>query len=89
LRAFRLIMADKQTVFSLKIGESGRVSGFTSEEIPTKLYELGILPGTFITIKNKLPFGGPICIQMSDSAHLIALRSTEATSILIEKFLQE
>lgn len=82
-----LEMADQQTVFNLKIGESGRISGFISEDVPTKLYELGIIPGTFVTIKQRLPFGGPICIQIMDSVNLIALRNTEANSILIEKFL--
>jgi ferrous iron transport protein A len=82
-------MENQQTVFKLKIGESGRISGFTTENIPTKLYELGILPGTFVTIKQKLPFGGPICIQIMDSVNLIALRKSEANSILIEKYLVE
>jgi ferrous iron transport protein A len=82
-------MGNQQTVFKLKIGESGRISGFTTENIPTKLYELGILPGTFVTIKQKLPFGGPICIQIMDSVNLIALRKSEANSILIEKYLVE
>lgn len=82
-------MGNQQTIFNLKIGESGRISGFTTENIPTKLYELGILPGTFVTIKQKLPFGGPICIQIMDSVNLIALRKSEANSILIEKYLEE
>lgn len=82
-------MMEKQTVFNLKIGESGRISGFVSDEIPTKLYELGIIPGSFITVKQKLPFGGPVCIHLMDSSNLIALRSSEANSIIIEKFLGE
>ncbi|MET3732800.1 FeoA family protein [Moheibacter stercoris] len=80
---------EKQTIFSLKIGESGRISGFVSEEIPTKLYELGIIPGSFITVKHRLPLGGPVCIHLMDSSNLIALRGSEAKSIIIEKFLGE
>ena len=80
-------MANQLSIFDLKIGESGRVSGFNSEDVPMKLYELGIVPGTFITLKKRLPFKGPISIQVMDSTNQIALRSTEASSILIEKFL--
>ncbi|NLN33029.1 MAG: ferrous iron transport protein A [Flavobacteriaceae bacterium] len=81
------LMENKQTIFDLKPGDSGRISGFSSEEIPMKFYELGLIPGSFVTLKKRLPFGGPVCIQLLDSANLIALRSTEARSILIDKFL--
>lgn len=80
-------MSDNQTIFDLKIGDSGRISGFTSEDIPMKFYELGLTPGSFVTLKKRLPFGGPVCVQIMDSVQLIALRDTEAHSILIEKFL--
>lgn len=82
-------MANPLTIFDLKVGESGRISGFTSQDIPMKLYELGLIPGTFITLKKRMLFGGPVCIQISNSASQIALRSTEANAILIEKLLVE
>ena len=80
-------MENEQTIFDLKLEESGRISGFASEEIPMKFYELGLIPGSFVTLKKRLPFGGPVCIQLLDSTNLIALRKTEARSILIDKFL--
>ncbi|MDD3773465.1 MAG: FeoA family protein [Weeksellaceae bacterium] len=81
-------MLKSNTLFELEIGDSGRISGFNpEEEIPMKLYELGIIPGVFVSLKNRLPFGGPVCIQLKDSPNLIALRSSEAQSILIERFL--
>lgn len=81
-------MLQTTTLFDLKIGDSGRISGFSSEdEIPMKLYELGIIPGVFISLKTRLPFQGPLCIQINDSPNLIALRSSEAQSIMIERFL--
>ncbi len=80
-------MENKQTIFDLKPDDSGRISGFSSEDIPMKFYELGLIPGSFVTLKKRLPFGGPVCIQLMESVNLIALRDTEARSILIEKFL--
>ncbi len=80
-------MSEIQTISDLKIGDSGRISGFSSEDIPMKFYELGLVPGSFVTLKKRLPFGGPVCIQLMDSSNLIALRNTEARCVLIEKFL--
>lgn len=76
-----------QTIFDLKPGDSGRISGFSSEEVPMKFYELGLIPGSFVILKKRLPFGGPVCIQLLESSNMIALRNTEARSILIDKFL--
>lgn len=80
-------MSEIQTISDLKIGDSGRISGFSSEDVPMKFYELGLIPGSFVTLKKRLPFRGPVCIQLMKSSNLIALRNTEARSILIEKFL--
>ncbi len=80
-------MGEKQTVFDLNVGDSGRIIEYSSEEVPMKFYELGLTPGSFVTLKKRLPFGGPVCVQLMESVNLIALRDTEARSILIEKFL--
>lgn len=77
-------MDSKRTITHLRIDESARITGYTSEEIPVKLYELGILPGSVIILRKRLPFGGPLCIQLSENRNLVALRKTEANSILIE-----
>jgi len=80
-------MNEPTALYTLKIGQSGRISGFASEEVPVKLYELGLIPGSFVTLRKKLPFGGPVCIQILETHNLIALRKSEARSILIERFL--
>lgn len=74
----------QKTIADLKIDESATIKGYTSEEIPVKLYELGLLPGYEIVLKKRLPFGGPVCIEITDNNNLIALRKSEANSILIE-----
>lgn len=74
-----------KTLNDLKIGDLATISGFNTEDIPAKLYEMGIVPGTELQIKNKAPFGGPICISIMNNKSLLALRRTEAKQILIEK----
>lgn len=80
-------MKENSSLFDLRTGDSGRISGFSTEDVPMKFYELGLVPGAFVTLKERLPFGGPVCVQLMESINLIALRSTEARTILIEKFL--
>lgn len=77
-------MGLQKTIAHLKIDEPATIKGYTSEEIPVKLYELGLLPGSEIILKKRLPFGGPLCIQMTENQNLIALRKSEASSIIIE-----
>lgn len=74
-----------KTLKDLKIGDSATISGFASDEVPAKLYEMGIIPGTELQVKNRAPFGGPICISIINNKSLLALRKTEASQILIEK----
>ncbi|MFA7688012.1 MAG: FeoA family protein [Moheibacter sp.] len=73
-----------KTIAHLKAGQLAKISGYATEEIPVKLYELGLLPGSKIILKKRLPFGGPLCIQMTENKNLIALRKSEALSLLIE-----
>lgn len=85
--SFEQKMDLQKTIVHLKIDEFATIKGYTSEEIPVKLYELGLLPGSEIVLKKRLPFGGPLCVQMTENQNLIALRKSEANSILIESHL--
>lgn len=73
-------MAQK-TLASLKIGEKGVIIGFTDEVLSLKLLEMGVLPGTEITISQVAPLGDPIAIKLSD--YLLALRKDEAATIIV------
>lgn len=74
-----------KTLKDLKIGDLATISGYTTEDIPAKLYEMGFVPGTELQVKSKAPFGGPICISIMSNKSLLALRKAEASQILIEK----
>ncbi|MBF0596870.1 FeoA family protein [Faecalibacter rhinopitheci] len=74
-----------KTLKDLKIGDFAIISGFVTEDVPAKLYDMGFIPGTEFQVKNKAPFGGPICISIINNKSLLALRKSEASQILIEK----
>ena len=78
-------MIENYSLKDLKIGEQAVVTGFSTEDIPTKFYEMGFIPGTSLLVKNKAPFGGPICISIISNKSVLALRRNEADKILITK----
>lgn len=68
----------------LKEGDEARILGFANEEIPTKFYEIGIVPGIEISIYKKAPFSGPICFIIGTDESKLALGKKEAGSVLVE-----
>ncbi|SEK32223.1 ferrous iron transport protein A [Parapedobacter koreensis] len=60
------------------------ITGYLAGEVPIKIYEMGLLPGVVLTMKQQLPFNGPVCIHIQDNPNAIALRRSEADLILIE-----
>lgn len=60
------------------------IVGYVSGEIPLKIYEMGLLPGVSFTMKQRLPFNGPICLHIKGNPNSVALRKAEADLILIE-----
>lgn len=69
----------------LKVGEKATIRQLDSSELPSKFYEMGLLPGTVLEVKHKAPFHGPIGLQISNSNILIAIRKSEAIHIFVEK----
>jgi len=79
----RTISQDKSISY-LRKGETATITGYVSGEIPLKIYEMGLLPGVIFTMKQQLPFNGPICIHIQDNPNSVALRKAEADLILVE-----
>ncbi|WDF67233.1 FeoA family protein [Sphingobacterium oryzagri] len=69
----------------LKVGEKAVISKLNAAELPSKLLEIGLLPGCTVEVKHKAPFNGPIGLHILNSNILIAIRKSEATYILVEK----
>lgn len=70
----------------LKEGERAIIKGFTDEDIPVKLFEMGILPGVELKLLFYAPFYDLLCISYgSKSRCCLALRKEEAQNIYIER----
>lgn len=69
----------------LKRGEKATISGYDTEEVPVKLYEMGLLPGTSVQVMHIAPFGGPYYISLNNGHYRLALRKKEARCITIDR----
>ncbi|MCK5781177.1 MAG: ferrous iron transport protein A [Flavobacteriales bacterium] len=70
-----------RTVADLKLGESGYISGFASDDNVLKLLEMGCLPGSEVKLKFNAPFKGPIYISVAGNE--MAIRRGVAKNILL------
>jgi len=70
------------TADQLPLNRSGKILEITSSPLKINLMELGFLPGKYITLQHKAPYGGPFAFQMEET--LLALRKSEAELIRIE-----
>lgn len=69
----------------LKKGERATILGFTTEDIPAKFLELGIVPGEDVEFRCSAPFNGPICISLCKTSCVLALGKSEASAVLVKK----
>ncbi|OAV42831.1 FeoA family protein [Lewinella sp. 4G2] len=65
-----------------QIGMTGEIERFTNENLAGKLLDIGVRPGSRLSIIRKSPFGG--CWYVKIDRHCIALRKQELASILIK-----
>lgn len=65
---------------------AGRILDYDnqSEEMPTKILEMGLLPETTFVILYQAPFSGPLYIEYGNERTRVALREEEARYILVE-----
>ncbi len=67
----------------LAVGASAVVKAFPASGVAfTRLREMGLLPGTRITLVRTAPLGDPIEIQVR--GYRLSLRKSEAEHILLE-----
>lgn len=64
------------------VNKKGVIVEILDNPVAAKLVEFGIMPGAIFFIVNKASFNGPIFIQVGSNR--LALRRTEAASILVE-----
>jgi ferrous iron transport protein A len=62
-------------------GQKVVVIGFTDQLLSLKFLEMGLLPGTEVTIKHLAPLGDPIALDLNN--YLLALRKDEAETVIV------
>lgn len=67
----------------LKVGEQANILCISDDVFRTKLLEMGIMPGTRVTLLLKAPFRGPIAFSYQNS--LLSIRSEDAQQIAVDK----
>jgi Fe2+ transport system protein FeoA len=72
------------TLKDLKVGTSGRVTTVGGEKaLRRRLLDMGITPGTTITVKKAAPMGDPIELLLR--GYVLSLRLEDAEKITIEE----
>jgi ferrous iron transport protein A len=73
------------SILDLKIGERARITNYSSQNIPTRLCEMCLLPGTTLEMKS-FAFNKSACyLSFCENNAKIVLRKQEANFLLIEK----
>jgi len=78
-------MQDSFRLDTLKVGDIATINNIDDHLVPSKFFELGLLPGTTIEIKHRAPFNGPIGLHIHQSNTLVAIRKSEAIHIFVRK----
>jgi Fe2+ transport system protein FeoA len=68
----------------LKVGERGIIRFISSESVSVKrrFLDMGLIPGTEVSIDKKSPFGDPVSINLR--GYKLCLRKHDLDSILVE-----
>jgi Fe2+ transport system protein FeoA len=70
------------TLDDLSPGQRGTVTGFTSNDPPPRILEMGLLPGTTVTVVRLAPMGDPIDLKVR--GYHLSIRRQEARQIEID-----
>ncbi|MFO7751589.1 MAG: FeoA family protein [Desulfobacteraceae bacterium] len=62
-------------------GEITRISG--TGELARKIRDMGLVPGTLITVTGKAPLKDPVALRLNDFT--LTLRNSEADYIFVEQ----
>lgn len=75
-----------QTLEQLPPGQSGLITGVgnTSPAVKRRLVDMGLTPGTIITVKKIAPFGDPI--EVTIRGYELSLRKSDAAQITIDPY---
>jgi Fe2+ transport system protein FeoA len=67
----------------IKPGNKVLILGYSNEDVPLKMLEMGLLPGNEILVKRLAPLRDPMHIEIA--GYDLALRRDEAAQIIVEE----
>lgn len=70
----------------LKVGDQAKIIRIADDVFRTKLLEMGIMPGTLVTLMLRAPFNGPLAFSYENT--LLSIRNEDAYNILVEKMMK-
>jgi Fe2+ transport system protein FeoA len=69
------------TLAELRPGQRGTVYGFASANLPVRLLEMGLLPGTEVEVVRLAPLGDPMDLKVR--GYHLSIRRAEACLVTI------
>lgn len=69
----------------LKVGDQAKIIRIADDVFRTKLLEMGIMPGTLVTLMLRAPFNGPLAFSYENT--LLSIRNEDAYNIWVEKMM--
>ena len=70
------------TLADLKPGTRAVVTGFATGDVPGRLLEMGLLPGTPVEVVRAAPLGDPLDVRVR--GYHLSLRCHEARLVAVE-----
>lgn len=70
------------TLADLKPGSKAVVTGFVEADVPGRLLEMGLLPGTPVEVVRLAPLGDPLDVRVR--GYHLSLRRHEARLVAVE-----
>ena len=69
----------------LKVGDQAKIIRIADDVFRTKLLEMGVMPGTLVTLMLRAPFNGPLAFSYENT--MLSIRKEDANSIFAEKMM--
>ena len=70
------------TLDDLRPGQQGTVTGFVTDDPPSRILEMGLLPGTVVKVVRQAPLGDPIDLKVR--GYHLSIRRNEARQISVD-----
>ncbi len=71
------------TLADLRPGTRAVVEGFAGGDVPARLLEMGILPGTLVEVVRRAPLGDPIDVRVR--GYHLSVRQHEARLVRVNE----